>query len=97
MDFVIVNGEILKRPELKSIPFFLEDPFILSQKIWYGYGGIPLFFENLESLKNTVRTLEIPIPKLLQNEHELFRITKRMLNKNKFPLKKHLELYLLNI
>lgn len=84
VEFIIVNGEIIKKPELESIPFYVEDPFILTQKFWFGYGGIPLFYENLKGLKEIFHTLEIDVPKLLQNEHELFRITKRMLNKNKF-------------
>ncbi len=84
MDFVIVNGEIIKKQEIKSIPFFLKNPFILTQKFWYGYGGIPLFYENLGLIKNVLRILEIPIPDLLKTEHELFRLTKRMLNKNKY-------------
>ena len=84
MDFVIVNGEIVRKQELESTPDYIEDPFILNQKFWFGYGGIPLFYENLRKLTEWFYTLEIEIPSLLQNEHELFRITKRMLNKNKF-------------
>ena len=84
MDFIVVNGEIIKKQELKSIPFFIDDPFIITRKIWFGFGGIPLFSENLESLINALQTLNIEIPKLIQNRNELFRLTKRMLNKNKF-------------
>ena len=52
--------------------------------MWYGYGGIPLFSENIELLINQIDLLNIPCPALLKNNRELFRIIKRMLNKNKF-------------
>jgi len=84
MDFIIVNGEIIKKPETGFIPFFWDEPFIITQKIWFGFGGIPLFQENLNSVKLTLNTLNADIPGLLKNDKELFRITKRMLNKNKF-------------
>ena len=84
MDFIIVNGEIFKKSETGSNPFFWDEPFVITQKFWFGYGGIPLFYENLENLKLALQTLNTDIPGLLNDEHELFRITKRMLNKNRF-------------
>jgi branched-subunit amino acid aminotransferase/4-amino-4-deoxychorismate lyase len=84
MDFIVVNGEIIKKKELKTLPFFLEEPFIITRKIWFGFGGIPLFAANLENLDQVLQILNIETPELLQNRHELFRLSKRMLNKNKF-------------
>ena len=84
MDFIIVNGEIFKKPDTGSNPFFWDEPYIITQKFWFGFGGIPLFYENLENLKLTLHALNTAIPDLLNEEHELFRITKRMLNKNRF-------------
>jgi branched-chain amino acid aminotransferase len=84
MDFIVVNGEILKKTEIKSIPFFLDEPFVISKKMWFGFGGIPLFDLNLKTIIDELRSLNTDIPEILLNRHELYRITKRMLNKNKF-------------
>jgi branched-chain amino acid aminotransferase len=84
MEYIIVNGEILKKPEIGFTPFFWDEPFLITQKMWFGFGGIPLFHENIETVKLALNTLNVDVPDLLQNEKELFRITKRMLNKNRF-------------
>lgn len=84
MDYIIVNGEILKKQETGFTSFFWTEPFVVTQKIWFGFGGIPMFFEIIEEIKTVLQILNIEIPDLLNDEHELFRITKRMLNKNRF-------------
>ena len=84
MDFIIINGEILKKPETGYLPFLWDESFVITQKFWFGFGGIPLFQENLKNIVLTLNTLNADIPDLLKNEHEMFRITKRILNKNKF-------------
>lgn len=84
MDFIIINGEIVKKSEPGFIPFFLDEPFVITQKIWFGFGGIPLFHENLENIKLILKTLNTVVPDIFADERELFRITKRMLNKNMF-------------
>lgn len=84
MDFIIVNGEIVKKQMAGFTSFFWEQPFVVTHKIWFGFGGIPLFHENIEEIKTGLKTLNTEIPALLNDEPELFRITKRMLNKNRF-------------
>ncbi len=84
MDYIILNGEIIKKHESGFTPFFWEEPFTVTQKCWFGFGGIPLFHENVDSIKTILKTLNIKIPGLFSDERELFRITKRMLNKNRF-------------
>lgn len=84
MDYIVVNGEIIKKQEAGFTPFFWDEPFVISQKMWFGFGGIPLFAENLTEIKTVLKVLNIVIPDALNDEHELFRITKRMLNKNRF-------------
>lgn len=84
MDFLIINGEILKKEEANFTPLFWDEPFIISQKIWFGFGGIPQFSINLNFLNQQLETLNYQLPAFLKNKRELFRITKRMLNKNKF-------------
>ncbi len=83
MDFIIVNGEIVKKPETGFTPFFFEEPFVISHKMWFGFGGIPMFQEDIQNIKQLFNTLNTKIPALFNDERELFRITKRMLNKNK--------------
>jgi branched-chain amino acid aminotransferase len=84
MNFIIINGEIIKKHETGFIPFLWDEPFVITQKFWFGFGGIPLFPDNLKTLKLTLKTLKADIPDLLNDDQELFRITKRMLNKNRF-------------
>lgn len=84
MEFLIANGKVAETGEISLNSFLTEPSFRLSQKVWYGYGGIPFFAENLEQIKSQANVLQLPVPKEFENRRELFRITKRMLNKNKF-------------
>ncbi len=84
MDYIIINGETIKKKEAGFTSFFWDEPFVITQKLWFGFGGIPLFYENIEGIKIALKALNTAIPALLNDEHELFRITKRMLNKNRF-------------
>jgi branched-subunit amino acid aminotransferase/4-amino-4-deoxychorismate lyase len=62
---------------------FAGASFSISQKMWYGYGAVPLFSENIEMLKKQIDCLNLPFPVQIQDNRELFRLIKRMLNKNK--------------
>lgn len=84
MEYVIVNGEILKKEEANLTSFFWNDPLIIDEKIWFGFGGIPLFTERLEQLVIRIQNLSAEVPSLFLNQRELFRRIKRMLNKNRF-------------
>ena len=82
--FLILDGVIIKKDESNLTHLFEHNPFTLSTKIWYGFGGIPLFNENIQWLWEQIEFLKLPSPPVLQNKRELYRICKRMLNKNKF-------------
>ena len=82
--FVVFNGEVLERNELNLSFLFWEEKIVASQKCWFGYGGIPLFEENINLLLRQIEILKLSCPALLNDKNELFRVTKRMLNKNKF-------------
>jgi branched-chain amino acid aminotransferase len=84
MDFIIVNGEVLSGEELHSDSFLAETKFSITHKIWFGYGGIPLFHENMELLQNQTSSLNLTFPEEFNDRREFFRIVKRMLNKNKY-------------
>lgn len=84
MEFIVINNEITKKTEADLTPMFWGGPFHFSQKMWFGFGGIPLFAENLKSMIVQLQLLGAEIPELFQKPRELFRITKRMLNKNRF-------------
>ncbi len=84
MAFLIVNGEVVAQKEANLTHFLWNEPFILSQKTWFGYGGIPLLQENTDAIESQLNTFGLPLPDLFRNKRELFRLTKRMLNKNKF-------------
>ncbi|SHE96914.1 branched-chain amino acid aminotransferase [Mariniphaga anaerophila] len=83
MEFLITNGHIERKNETNLNHLLTDTEFRLSQKAWYGYGGIPFFYENLAQIKEQAEALALPFPKEFKDEHELFRLTKRMLNKNK--------------
>ena len=84
MDFVIVNGVIIRPSENKLTPFFGDNPLHIHHKIWFGFGGIPLWDENLLLITEELEILGAEFPAAFNNKRELFRITKRMLNKNKY-------------
>jgi len=82
--FVIFNGKVVEKDEINLSNLFWEERLEVTQKCWFGFGGIPLFSQNVSELIQQMEKLNIPAPALFQNERELFRVTKRMLNKNKF-------------
>ena len=84
MNFLIFNGKILKFDDVTFCEFYLENSLQLTQKIWFGFGGIPLFFQNIELLINQAEILHIPLPSQVKKTDEMFRLSKRMLNKNKY-------------
>lgn len=84
MDFLIINGEITQKEDANLTYLFWDEPFVLSQKVWFGFGGIPMFNKNIDFLCQQLEVFNIEIPEFLKNKRELFRISKRMLNKNKF-------------
>lgn len=92
MDFLIVNGKIVKTKETNLSEFIIDEPYRLSQKMWFGYGGLPLFSENIELLARQAAAMNMSLPREFENQRELFRITKRMLNKNKFYRSGHINI-----
>lgn len=84
MDFLIINGKVLKKEDANLTSLFWNTPQILTQHIWFGFGGIPLFSENVELLIQQLNALQFNTPNFLKDQRELFRISKRMLNKNKY-------------
>jgi branched-subunit amino acid aminotransferase/4-amino-4-deoxychorismate lyase len=92
MKFLIADGKILAEDEFIYKHSFASAEFNLSQKIWYGYGALPLFSENMEILKRQIECLNLQLPKNIQDQRELFRVIKRMLNKNKLYRSGHIHL-----
>ncbi len=84
MRFIIADGKIIERINYNIPEIHFSKGTHLYQKVWYGYGGIPLFQENLNLLKRQAEIMGIPFPGEYENQRELFRLVKRMLNKNRF-------------
>ena len=82
--FIVIDGKVIEKGEVNVTHLLLNENVVLSQKIWFGFGGIPLFSENISLLIREMKVLQLPLPENFKNERELFRVTKRMLNKNKF-------------
>ncbi len=79
----IYNGKIINSEDIQFSDFPIEPSIKLYQKVWFGFGGIPLFAENIKMLKQQVQVLKLDFPQELENEREQFRLVKRMLNKNR--------------
>lgn len=92
MEYVFVNGVVTKKTEADVSTFLWDNPFAISQKVWFGYGDIPLLQENILSLNEQLATLGIDLPAFFEDHRELFRLCKRMLNKNKFFRSGHLNI-----
>ncbi|WP_167606282.1 aminotransferase class IV [Maribellus sediminis] len=90
MQFLIVNGNIIAKEEANLSGFLWNDPILVSQKVWFGFGGIPLLKENVANLKEQLNSLGADLPPLFTNFRELFRLCKRLLNKNKYYRSGHL-------
>lgn len=84
MRYVLVNNEVKKTAETNLSNFLWDCPCIFSEKIWFGYGGIPLLSENLETMKKQLAFHGFEQPPLFRQPRELFRLCKRTLNKNKY-------------
>lgn len=96
MKFLIVNGHIVVKEEARLSSFLWNDPILISQKVWFGFGGIPLLQENIANLEEQLNSFGADLPSLFKNTRELFRLCKRLLNKNKFYRSGHL-LFLFSI
>ncbi len=79
----MVNGTVLHSEEAVIVPFLKNDPLLLTIKMWFGFGGIPLFTENMSETIEKLRSLNVQPPPLLLDNQEFFRRVKRMLNKNR--------------
>lgn len=96
MRFFFVDGKIVEKKDILLSEDFTDVQFRLSQKMWYGYGGIPLFAENINLLESQAAALNIKFPKEFQNKRELYRLIKRMLNKNKLYRSGHVHLQIIS-
>ena len=71
MDFVMVNGEIVRAGEANLTPLVWDNPHLIHRKIWFGFGGIPLWEENLLLLADELEILGAEIPDVFKNKREL--------------------------
>lgn len=83
MEFIIVNGHVTKKNDAEIETIFSEQLITFTQKVWFGFGGIPLLHENITIIKEQLLSIGFASPELFDTERELFRRCKRMLNKNK--------------
>ena len=84
MDFLIFNNKVVAKDEVNLTSAFQESAFQISQKTWFGFGGFLFLMKILNQFWNKRKHCNFTVPKEFKNTMELFRLTKRMLNKNKF-------------
>ncbi|VAW13978.1 Aminodeoxychorismate lyase [hydrothermal vent metagenome] len=82
--FAVEDGKIVDTTGRQGLTRILfEKHFILSEKIWFCHGQMPLFEQHIHILREKVGELKLPYPKELLNPAEILRISKRLINKNK--------------
>lgn len=84
MKFIIINGEVMNKEEANISSFYFNDLLIINEKVWFGFGGIPLLKEKMEQITQQLKDFGANVPALFLNQREFFRRIKRMLNKNRF-------------
>lgn len=84
MAYLLANNTIISEAEANLSSFVLEASFVTKHSVWFGFGGIPLLKENLSVIEEEFKALGHHLPPLFKNHRELFRLTKRVLNKNRF-------------
>lgn len=82
--FIVIDGKVVDKEEAQVSEIVFQHYSSVSTKMWFGFGGIPLHIENLNAFIQELESLNIQVPALLKNKREFFRVSKRMLNKNKF-------------
>ncbi len=82
--FYIENGSILdfEKRDTQLKPF-LKNEFVLSEKVWFKHGILPLFDKHIALLKEITAELKLPTIPSVENKNEFLRISKRLVNKNK--------------
>ena len=95
MDFVLVNGVPSSKKDANPGRFLWNSSVVISQDIWFGFGGIPLLNENLDNIQSQLQSLSYELPPLFNNRREIFRLFKRLLNKNKYYRSGYLHLKIL--
>lgn len=96
MRFLLVNGKMLECKDFVFSEELIDAQNIINTKVWFGYGGIPLFDVNVGLIIKQCDQLSVSLPDELNDLRELTRITKRMLNKNKFYRSGHITIKIIH-
>jgi branched-subunit amino acid aminotransferase/4-amino-4-deoxychorismate lyase len=83
MDFILLNGKIIRENELNASPIWWRDDLHFDQDMWFVNGEIPHFAEHYQNLIMLLNKLEWSIPPAFPSSPELLRLSKRLINKNK--------------
>ncbi len=95
MQYLMYDGRITGIEDASLNHLIINNFNFIEAQIWHGYGGIPLLKENVELLKEQAGALRLPFPALLLDPGNLFRLTKRLLNKNRYYRSGYLNLRLI--
>ena len=61
----------------------LDNIFKLTETIWFCHNNLPLFEKHIISLQEKTRLLKLPKHPFIDDQKELLRVSKRLINKNK--------------
>jgi branched-subunit amino acid aminotransferase/4-amino-4-deoxychorismate lyase len=84
VDFLVYDQKFYSASDLNVSHLFLNYNFQLEQRIFYINNELPLFRENIDLLKEMSGFFALAWPAYMENLRELIRITKRLLNKNRY-------------
>ncbi len=84
MKYLVFDQRFYVPGELNVSEVVLENHFQLGQKMFYISNEVPLFDENLDLLQQKAGIFGLEWPGFMTDRRELLRLSKRLLNKNRF-------------
>jgi len=84
LNFVFFDHAFFNACDLNVSNLVLAGNFQLEQRIWFLNNELPFFEENLSNLRGKASIFRLVWPGYMDDQRELLRLTKRLLNKNRF-------------
>ena len=83
MEFILHNGKITRESEFHPDLFWWDEVMQVRVEMWFAHGEIPHFQEQMERLTGMISLLQWPVFPGFNDQQELLRLIKRLINKNK--------------
>ena len=83
MNYLFFDNKFYFPDDLNLSEVVLENQFQLHQRIFYLRNELPFFYRNLGLLEQKSRIFGLDWPDFMKDHHELLRLARRLLNKNR--------------